>query len=143
MPKPVLSDSLFNADDVATAVLAQANLQITNQSLGVTDISNIFVNQSGWSDHSHATRAYHFNGFVFLNINLQHPGGTPSQGETCISITDSNYHPGVAFTFATISYEGDYANNINITTSGEIKVSWPGNLGSSNYYIVCNGFYRI
>ena len=43
MPKPVLSDSLFNADDVATAILDEANLQVTNQNLGVTDITSSFV----------------------------------------------------------------------------------------------------
>ena len=143
MPKPVLSDSLFNADDVATAILSEANLQITNQQLGVSDISSSFVNQSGFVDHQHSNRAFHFNGFVFINFNIVHNGGAPSTGETCVSITDSSYHPSSMYSFPTISYQGDYANSFYITTSGEIKISHPGNQGNSDFFMVLNGFYRI
>ena len=68
MPKPVLSDSLFNADDVATAILSEANLQVANSDLGVTDITSSFVRDSNWVSSLGNDKCFKFMDFVFYNI---------------------------------------------------------------------------
>jgi hypothetical protein len=143
MPKPVLSDSLFNADDVATAVLAEANLQVTNSDLGVTDVSSNLVLQTGWQSHFQSPIAYKFNGFVFVCISIYHYGGTPANGEVCIQISDSNLYPNQQFTFPTIAYEDDSANSITVTTNGAFEVNSPTNHGNNNHHVSINGFYRL
>jgi len=119
-------------------------------SFGVTDISSLFVNQTGWTNHNHASIAYHFNGFVFVNLNIYHASADPSHDEICIQITDaggltaSDYFPTQNTTFPTISYQGDYASFIQINTSGNVKVSYPVGFGvGDNFFIAVNGFYRI
>ena len=90
MPKPVLSDSLFNADDVATAILSEANLQVTNQDLGVTDISSAFVLSTNWNTWQ-GHRAYKFNGFVFIWMGT-YKGSSASNGEVWMTINNSDFY---------------------------------------------------
>jgi hypothetical protein len=143
MPKPVLSDSLFNADDVATAVLAEANLQVTNQDLGVTSHgSSIATLSSGWG-HQVTANFYSFNGFMFFSFVCEHAGGSPAHAETFLTINDSDYYPIADFSCPSISYQGDNAYRIQINTSGEFKVLDPGNSGASSFYICCNAHYRF
>ena len=142
MPKPILSDSLFNADDVATAVLSKANLQITNSQLGVIDISASISYTSGWQNELHSPIAYYFNGFVFININCVHVGGTPGSTEALATISDSTYIPSGTVSFPSIGYQGDSNYSIIIDSNGDIKQYTPQNLGNVNHYVVFNGFYR-
>ena len=141
MPKPILSDSLFNADDVATAILNKANLEITNSQLGVTDQSSILSYATGWNDaeSSVVKQLYSFNGFAFISISCLHVG-TPTDGETILTITDSNYHPIKKTTFVS-SAQGDTTLYIAANTNGNITISTPNVLGSG-MSVVFNGFYR-
>lgn len=141
MPKPVLSDSLFNADDVATAVAQEANLQVANENLGVVDRSSLFTKNSSWIDNSHSIRAYSFNGFMFVNINI-YSGSTPGSGTEMYQINDSNYYPTIFFTAPTVSYEGDLAFAVYIQTNGQIQIAHPLNPGQSAFHVVSNFFYR-
>lgn len=142
MPKPVLSDSLFNADDVATAVLAEANLQITNSNLGVTDKSSLFTIQSGWN--ANVLEAYSFNGFMFVSSYFTHAGSTPANEETIWYINDSNFHPSQEVLMPSISHQGDYALSIKFQTDGNVKVRMPVNAGAdTTWYGIINGWYRF
>lgn len=140
MPKPVLSDSLFNADDVATAILSEANLQISNSNLGVTDISSSFSHNSNWSFSGF--HAFKFNGFVFI-AGQASTSSTPSGNDLTMStITDSTVRPTSDTAMPTASYEGDTGNFVKVYTTGEVFISAPINVGSGAFYVVFNGFYR-
>ncbi len=140
MPKPVLSDSLFNAGDVAEAVLSEASLQITNENLGVTDISSSFSPSSGigWN----AGNFYKFNGFVFISVLIT-KASTPSESEVLATITDSNNRPVSDFYFPVSGYQGDSAERIKFEPGGSIKVQTPVNPSPTSWYVTLNGFYRV
>lgn len=78
MPRPVLSETTFNSDNVATSILQQANLQIANSNLGVSDISSHFTVQSGWAAYNE--HFLFFNGFVWWSGYYIHAGSTPTGG---------------------------------------------------------------
>ena len=131
MPKPVLSDSLFNADDVATAVLAEANLQVANSNLGVTDITSGFMSPaSGWALES--SNVFTFNSIVFFQLICRHTG-TPGQTETFATIASSNYYPQATSRFPTSSFEGDTAWHVEINTNGELKIREPHDTGGLGF----------
>lgn len=141
MPKPVLSDSLFNADNVATAVLQEANLQISNSNLGVTDRTSLFTASNSYViSANEGGGAYSFNGFMFINFRLDRSGGA-FNGE-CITISDSNFYPTKTFTFPTISHEGDRANYVSFGSNGSVTMHLPSDQGGSTFHAVINGFYR-
>ena len=142
MSKPVLSELEYNADDVASAILQKADLSITNENLGVTDISSLFTFASGWALEAHAIIAYAFNGFVFVAINCFHAGGAPSSGENLATISDSDYYPITKTTMPSIGNEADSSNAIIFDTDGDILQYSPQNEGAAHFYVVCNGFYR-
>ena len=142
MSKPILSELEYNADDVASAILSKADLSITNEDLGVTDISSSFSFQSGWQSEFHGILAYSFNGFVFINVSCVHPDGTPSSDEVMISCSDSDYHPSTKFSAPNISKEGDSNTAIIFTTDGDIECKGPLNEGGTAFYVVFNAFYR-
>jgi len=141
MPKPVLSDSLFNADDVATAILSAANLQIANNQLGVTDISSLVTLASDMNVASSAMQAYHFMGFVFISAGLYHAGDM-SDGDNIATISDSNYYPNQNTVMVTSGDGPDLSNNLLVKTDGNIVISLPVNQAHANYNIRFNGFYR-
>jgi len=140
MPKPVLSDSLFNANDVATAILDSAELSVTNQDLGVVDRSSLFTFASGWAG---TKIAFSFNGFMFLNINCNHAGGTPADAETMLSTSDASFYADQAYFMPTLGYEGDRGTYVRIGTDGIINVHNPVNLSNANFYVLANGWYRF
>ena len=140
MPKPVLSDSLFNADDVATAVLAEANLQVTNSDLGVTDITSEFSVQTGWEWNR--PHAQHFNGFVFLTGYMRYPGGTPSNG-AMLTIDNSDYRPSSTYDVNGTGHQGDTSNTIQVKSDGNINLLDAHNPGSGVFYIVVNIFWNV
>jgi hypothetical protein len=142
MPRPVLSETTFNSDNIATSILQQANLQITNSQLGVTDISSNFSFNSGWQAEAHDIIAYAFNGFVYININCVHPGGSPTTGEVFVTNSNSDYYPITKTTMPSIANEADSAYSVLFRTNGNIDQLSPYNPGSSNFHIVVNGFYR-
>lgn len=142
MPKPVLSDSLFNAGDVATAVLAEANLQVTNNDLGVVDRSSLWSYGTGFANSNHGIRAYSFNGFMFISINCTSTS-TPSNGATVIQISDSDFYSNEKLSAPTVSYQGDLAYTLEINTSGTVNVLLPTNVSAVEYYIVANFWYRF
>lgn len=143
MPKPVLSDSLFNADDVATAVLAEANLQVTNSDLGVVDRANKFtLNNPPFENNAHSINAHSFNGFMFLNFSV-YSTTMQSNGDTIYTINDSDFYPTTAFTSVGLGYEGDLVNFVRATTGGVIQISHPSNSGGTYHHINCQMFYRF
>ncbi len=146
MPKPVLSDSLFNADNVATSVLAEANLQVANSDLGVTDITSSFVLSTHWSSWV-TDKCFYFNGFVFVQLNayIHTSNSNFNTASTNIyTINNSDYFPNYEVSMNTTSHEGDTAQRIKITTSGSIDIMYPTEVGSDiNYHIICNGWYRV
>lgn len=137
MPKPVLSDSLFNADNVATAVLAEANLSVTNQDFGVTEITDLLTPVS--TINVDLEKAYSFNGFIFLYVV-----GNGTQPSTAGKIFDINpsYTPNDNYSFPTISYQSDSAQHIQFKTDDTVVVHHSNNLGTSNWYFAINGWYR-
>ena len=146
MPKPVLSDSLFNADDVATAVLAEANLQVANSDLGVTDFSSDITLDSFWTRGNTSLDnpwvvAVHFNSLVFIYGYARSNGQTPSDGQTIFTVP-SQYAPHRLVTANTIGYQADSAGNLEMDTSGVFTVNSPSNPGHANYYIVFNFWYK-
>tara|TARA_B100000424_G_scaffold53615_1_gene38424 strand:- start:565 stop:984 length:420 start_codon:yes stop_codon:yes gene_type:complete len=138
MPKPVLSDSLFNADDVATAILNKANLSITNQDLGVVDITDLITATSPANIGN--TAFYTFNGFAFICFTFDIPN---SVNMTNIGSIKSGYEPIKRHVFPSISYQGDSANYVVLQTNGNVETSLIQNVGDSHYYGVINGFYRF
>jgi len=140
MPKPVLSDSLFNADDVATAVLQEANLQVTNSDLGVVDRTSLFSAQQGYGADGD-NQAYSFNGFMFVSMIFYNSSGASNQ-DTIASISNSDFYPVRKTYFNTISYQGDSAYRIRFETNGTAVVDDPNNLGTGIFYITLNGWYR-
>tara|TARA_R100000353_G_C6453175_1_gene181836 strand:- start:39 stop:470 length:432 start_codon:yes stop_codon:yes gene_type:complete len=143
MPKPVLSDSLFNADDVATAVLAEANLQIANSSLGVTDITSSFTRDSNWATNGNADRVYIFMGFVFYNLGAATSTNITSQ-MTAYTIAEP-YRPNQLYFTNNLTYQGDFAAGININTDGTMVVHNATQPSGSDatFRIQINGWYRI
>lgn len=140
MPKPVLSDSLFNADDVATAVLSEANLQIANSNLGVTDISSHFTLQSGWNAPNE--HFLFFNGFVFWSGYYYH-SGTPTDGEVFLTIDNADYRPGTQWRMPSVGNEADTGSQIRINTNGDILIYNPVNTGHTNFHIVTSYFWNV
>ena len=142
MPKPVLSDSLFNAGDVATAVLNEADLQITNENLAVTNISSNFSFQNSYSEW-YGFQCYAFMGFVFISFGCAKNYSNVSSGDVIASLDDSDYYPSAGMNLVTVGYQGDLAERIFIGTNGEIQVAGPINAGSdNNFYILVNGWYK-
>lgn len=146
MPKPILSDSLFNADDVAEAILSKANLSITNENLGVSDITSSFVLNSNWNAWM-TDKCFIFNGFVFVTLSAYISGSSSHLSATITNIytiNNSDYYPAYEANLVTASYQGDTAMSIKATTTGEINVAYPNNVGGdTNFHVVVNGFYRV
>ena len=140
MPKPVLSDSLFNADDVATAILNKANLQVTNNDLGVTSIATPLNNGTMTVDNDR-TKMFHFNGFVFLQLRCS-KNGTVTSGETIATIASTEYYPSYLVLFNSITLSGDAGDRVEIDTDGTIKIHNPNNTGDSFFRVNGNLFYR-
>tara|TARA_Y100001963_G_scaffold93375_1_gene128542 strand:+ start:1119 stop:1547 length:429 start_codon:yes stop_codon:yes gene_type:complete len=140
MSKPVLSELEYNASDVASAILSKADLSVTNEDLGVTDRSSLFVYQSGWDDQNKV--CYSFNGFMFCSFLVKHSDTTPDNPETFCVISDSDFYPTETVYAPTVSYEGDLAFNITFNSDGNIKVHIPVNINNNSFYICVNAWYR-
>ena len=141
MPKPVLSDSLFNADDVADAIINSIDLSVLNVNLAVSDISSSFTYTSAFTVNS--IHSMHFNGFVFYSAYVIHYGSSPSSGDKIGDITNSNYRPPSNYQFPAIGFEGDVGSSVEIKSNGEILLHNPTNTGNNNYYVVLNGFWNV
>lgn len=142
MPKPVLSDSLYNANDVAEAVLNKANLQIANENLGVVDRTSLFTVQSSMTAIGDY-QFYSFNGFMFCNFALARSGGPPATHDPILSCSNTNFYPVKSTTFPTVGRDGDTAYYCYIDNTGSFKLDIPHNVGNTNYYVVVNGWYRF
>lgn len=143
MPKPILSDSLFNADDVATAILSEANLQVTNSDLGVTDVTSSYVLNSNW-DAWDDDFCYKFNGFVFVQLNAYIDSVDLSSNLTVYTINDSNLHPSSKQSMPTITFDNDSATGLYFHTNGNVIVLEPKDMSSNpRYHLKVNGWYRI
>lgn len=144
MPKPILSDSLFNADDVATAILNEANLQIANENLAVTDVSSNFVPTSANSAQTSENHCYKFNGFVFMNLYAVLDGPTSGAHEL-FHVNDSALYPNFVYYYNQISYQRDTSEFIEIDTNGIIRAVGinPGSGSDTAFRVFINGFYRI
>lgn len=139
MPKPVLSDSLFNADNVATAILAEANLQITNQQLGVHDRSDKITAQGGTNVNN--INMWEFMGFMFISFSGSH-AGTPGNTEVLATL-DSGYHPEKLTVFPGNSHQGDNVEFIRFLTNGDITYFYPQNVSDTTFFYAINGVYKI
>ena len=146
MPKPVLSDLEYNADDVASAILSNADLSVTNQDFGVEDITEYFVKESGfasWSDE----KCVLFNGFVFVSLNTYINDGHANYNATgmdAYTITNSDYYPNQDYWMTSSSHQDDTSLAIMIKDTGKIFVSNAVEQGADdNHHIVINGWYRV
>lgn len=143
MPKPVLSDSLFNADDVATAVLGEANLSITNSTFGITDVTSSFAMENNclaWAEDL----CLKFQNIVFVNLSaiLTFDPSTPDQ--KVYSITDSNLRPSdVVYLQSAYTYEGENATYYEIATNGDINIHRADNQGDTNFRFLMNNWYYV
>ena len=141
MPKPVLSDSLFNANDVATAILDNAELSVTNQDFAVVNQSSVFSHDSAYTVNEF--QAYSFNGFMFVSGQLVYTT-TPSSGDTFTTVNNSNYYPVSDAVFPGIGYQQDSVGYLKLSSStGEFQIYSPTNLGIAPFYISFNGFFRF
>ena len=140
MSKPILSELEYNADDVASAILQKADLSLTNENLGVTDIASILVAQSGWA--LEFEQMFAFNGFAFVCFRCSHAGGTPSHNEALLYLNDSDYHPIDTFLFPSVSHLGDYSQRVEVRDDGYFYVNSPAQDPTDTYYIVINGYFR-
>ena len=138
MPKPVLSDLEYNASDVASAILSQADLSVTNEDLGVSSVTNLLSNEvSGLSISNEIV--YSFNGFIFISMTFDI--GSPSDPTTLAEI-NSDYTPNENTYFPVVGYGGDTANHLVFKTNNDLVLSGPDNVGSSHYFATINGWYR-
>lgn len=140
MPKPILSDSLFNASDVSEAIVDTIDLGVVNTNLGVSDRGSIITSTSGFDFYY--KNVYSFNGFMFVAIYIKHNGSGVTT-EQIGTVTDSNYYPIVQTVFPTVSKAGDLAQAININTDGTIIVDNPVDANSDGWWSMINGFYRF
>ena len=143
MPKPILSDSLFNADDVATAIVNEANLQIANSSLQVTDVTDKFTRQTDINPSEDKDVCFKFMGFVFVNLSCMKTS-MPSHG-TGLWLMDSSIIPSQDYHMTSITHQADFAHMIVIGSTGHIVISQPGQFSGTDdtFRIVINGWYRI
>jgi hypothetical protein len=140
MPRPVLSETTFNSDNVATSILQQANLQITNENLGVTDKSSIFTLQTGFSETN--LKAFAFNGFMFLQF-FASSNPVPANATKIYQISDSDFYPNDTYYTHTISYQGDGSEYVGMRSDGSIKIHYGTNSGQTTWYCVVDTFYRF
>tara|TARA_B100000686_G_scaffold110965_1_gene118177 strand:- start:1046 stop:1471 length:426 start_codon:yes stop_codon:yes gene_type:complete len=141
MSKPILSELEYNASDVASAILSQADLSVTNQDFAVTDRTDNFDIQSGWTDNG--SKMFSFNGFMFISIFIYHSVDEPSEGEVAFQVDTSDLYPDGDYYFNTISGAGDLANYLKFNSSGELSVHGPEDHGDTLFRVVTNGFYRF
>lgn len=142
MPKPVLSDSLFNASNVAEAIVDAVDFGVINTNLGVTDVSANFTNTSPYGAWA-GNRAFTMNGFVFIALTAYRSSSGASDGDEVFNITDSNLYPSQSYNINSVSHEGDTAERFVIQTSGNIIVKSPYNPGQSAFHVIINAWYRI
>ena len=140
MSKPILSELEYNADDVASAILSNADLSVTNEDLGVVDVSDQFTIQGDFSEW-HTLYAFKFNGFVFLNASLYQDDVSATSGNlylmTAAVTPENEYHCGTA------SHHGDTAEYIKIDNDGYIKYNNMWDQGSSYWHVLLNCWYRL
>ncbi len=140
MSKPILSELEYNASDVASAILSQADLSIANEELGVTDRSSLIVSTSGFDLTQ--KNVYSFNGFMFISLYIKHDGAGVTN-ETIANISDSDFYPNADHVFPVVSHQGDLALAVWFNTSGSITVSNPVDEGDAGWWGMLNGFYRF
>jgi hypothetical protein len=142
MPRPVLSETTFNSDNIATSILQQANLQITNENLGVSDISSDFTKASDISVNDSDIQAYKFNGFVFLTAGLYHDGDM-ANNDLIATIGSSVNYPATNTVLVSLGHGGDYAHFVKADSTGSLRIIHPYNVDGNTYYINFNGFYKL
>lgn len=141
MSKPILSELEYNADNVASAILSQADLSVTNEDLGVTERTSDFIAQSGWTTSQ--MYIFSFNGFMFFSGSFVHADSVPADGEAFVINSNIDTRPSVAFHLSGGGYQGDTVNFVSINTDGEVTVDSPTGTGASSYYLSVNGWYRF
>ena len=141
MSKPILSELEYNASDVASAILASADLSVTNQDFGVTDITDQITAGTDVTLYTDRTIAFSFNGFVFLSVGGYGPSDIATND---VLLTFSNsYHPSNDYTFTTISHQADSAYVVVAKESdGTFRVIDPINNSGNSFYFGFNGFFR-
>ena len=143
MPKPVLSDSLFNADDVATAILSEANLQVANSSLGVTDVSDKFTWSKFFTGATYQTgHAFKFLNFIIFNYRGSETFSSLGSYDI-IGTMDASVRPSKTMDFINHSHQGEGANAILLNPNGNIRLDTPFDNGDASYRITLAGIYYI
>jgi len=141
MSKPILSELEYNASDVASAILSQADLSVTNEDLGVTERTADFSVKAGWTTSQ--MYIFSFNGFMFFSGSFNHSAGDPTGNEVFLTNTNSATRPSNNMHLSAIGYEGDTANYVYVDPSGNVGVSSPSMSGITGYYLTVNGWYRF
>ena len=142
MPKPILSELEYNASDVASAILASADLSVTNQDFGVTDQSDEFTILNSFYAN-YPIKAFQFNGFMFMQIGITRTT-SPDSNTAIISIDESDLVPNYNVVCNSISYQGESASEIYITADeANIYVGSVNNEGDDYFRIICNFMYRL
>ena len=139
MPKPILSELEYNADDVASAILSKADLSITNEDLGVTDQSSILSLGTGVTHGN--VNWYSFNGFMFCSGQFS-LDDVPTSGDVMLTVTESEFRPANQTLAPTIALHGDFANGLAFNTDGTVEIWNPENEGWTAWYCTYNCYYR-
>ncbi len=141
MSKPVLSELEYNASDVASAILENADLSVTNQDFGVSEVSDSFDVVTNWTDNNR-TKAFKFNGFIYLQFSC-YKLSAPTNGEQFAEVSDSDLYPDYIVTGPTVSEDGESAHAWELSTDGEFKLVLPHTAGDSAFRVFIMAWYRV
>ena len=139
MSKPILSELEYNASDVASAILASADLSVTNQDFGVTDVSSSFVLDSNWTSE-YSPQCFAFNGFCFISFACKKDNAAHND---VVMNVGSDYRPESNTPIGSSAHEGDTPKWLLFRTDGVVELNFPENEGGSDFHLVINGWYRI
>ena len=141
MSKPILSELEYNADDVASAILSNADLSVTNQDFAVTDRASEFSMDSYFTANPYKNM-YSFNGFMFFNFYIYKEGATPSHNQKVYEIS-SGFRPNATYAIPSNGHQGDTVEMLEFKTNGDVLVANPHDEGSTTYFILASGWYRF
>ncbi len=140
MSKPILSELEYNASDVASAILAAADLSVTNEDFAVSEVKDDFTLQTGWT--ATTKQMFTFNGFMFISSHVVHYGDVPDPDEVIYINSNTETRPSENYSFPALGLQGDLANNIVANSSGDIFVSNPEGSGDASWQVSFNAWYR-
>jgi len=142
MSKPILSELEYNADDVASAILEQSDLAITNEELGFSDVSSYITKNGSWTDW-HDRKALKFQKIIFIYLNGYY-SSVPANDTIIFTIDDADLRPEETVVIpGAYSYEGDNATLYKVKTNGDITVENPISAGDDTWRFIINATYHL